>query len=662
MEFQKRITFAYSTRNGAEDEYDLDAETILEEITDDLLFHGDIMAALRRLLQSGLTTKDGKRVLSLEEAVESIKRKRLKLEHAVDPNSIFKNIEDKLEEILKAEKSSIEIDIHNAKNIDNKLGRGISTDSLEMALMRLDLMPYDLPSRMSELNNYRFNSDLAENEFIELREHLRKDILDSHLDNFGSFIENSNEDTLNRIKECINTLNTMLEQRGNNQTLNPSFEEFMKCFGDLFPGNPKTLEELIQMLITQMENMSALFDAMTPNERDRFQQLNDGLLNDLDLSWQVSRLNANLQVFQDKNRLLSDYNFQGSSRLSQAGHLIADIAKLKDLEKLLAGARNPGALLEIDFNEVSRLAGTQISNSIETLSKLPLKLQNEGLIERRGDKLSLTPKGLTKIGSKALKDLFVMLEKDRLNSHFLKNFGVGGEKNGSTRNYDFDTPFHINLGETLRNSIKRGVGTPIGINAKDFVVDETDMMSHSSTVVLVDLSLSMPMKDNFLAAKKVTLALYSLISSKFPNDFIKIVGFSEIAREIPPHKLPEITWDFAYGTNMEHAFRLARKILEKKYGNKQIILITDGEPTAHIEDGGEVYFNYPPTSKTVKATLLEVKRLTKANIRINTFMLDDSVHLKEFIERMTRFNKGRAFFTTPENLGKYVLVDFLSRR
>ena len=158
------------------------------------------------------------------------------------------------------------------------------------------------------------------------------------------------------------------------------------------------------------------------------------------------------------------------------------------------------------------------------------------------------------------------------------------------------------------------------------------------------------------------MALQSLIASRYPRDYLGLVGFSEVAREIKPEELPEVSWDFVYGTNMQHGFLLSRRLLAKQTGTKQIIMITDGEPTAHLLPGGDVFFNYPPVAETVRATLSEVVRCTRAGIMINTFMLDANRSLQGFVEQMTRLNRGRAFFTTPETLGDYVLVDFLEHR
>jgi uncharacterized protein with von Willebrand factor type A (vWA) domain len=181
-------------------------------------------------------------------------------------------------------------------------------------------------------------------------------------------------------------------------------------------------------------------------------------------------------------------------------------------------------------------------------------------------------------------------------------------------------------------------------------------------VLMLDLSLSMPMRDNFVPAKRVAMALHALISSQYPRDYLGVVTFSEVAREITPERLPEVTWDYVYGTNMQHGFMLARKMLSKQSGTKQIIMITDGEPTAHILPNGEPFFSYPPTHETVDLTLREVARCTRDGIRINTFMLDATSYLTTFIEKISKMNGGRAFFTTNQNLGDYVLVDFVEQK
>jgi uncharacterized protein with von Willebrand factor type A (vWA) domain len=297
------------------------------------------------------------------------------------------------------------------------------------------------------------------------------------------------------------------------------------------------------------------------------------------------------------------------------------------------------------------------------LAQLTKQLEEAGLIRQKEGRVELTPRGLRRLGNNALRDLFTKLVRDQQGQHQIHRQGIGHERTYTTKPYEYGDPFTLDLERTIRNAITRqGPSTPVRLSPDDFEITTTEQLTRSSTVLMLDLSMSMPMRDNFLPAKKVTMALHSLIASQFPRDFLGLIGFSSTAYEIRPDALPEVSWDYEYGTNMQHGFALARRMLAKESGTKQIIMITDGEPTAHITPEGEVYFNYPPVRETVELTLREVARCTKEGIRINTFMLDADAGLKSFVERLTELNRGRAFFTSPQTLGDYVLVDFMEHK
>jgi len=342
---------------------------------------------------------------------------------------------------------------------------------------------------------------------------------------------------------------------------------------------------------------------------------------------------------------------------------VQELRELDDLEQFLKDAAAPNALQEVDLDAVRRLLGDVTADSLDRLARLTDTLREAGLVDQKEGRLELTPRGLRTIGKQALRDLFGRLERDALGQHRIERIGAGHERAHETKPYEYGDPFHLDLQGTLRNTLRRqGGGLPLRLSPDDFEIDQTEQLTRSSTVLMVDLSLSMPMRDNFLPAKKVAMALHALISSQFPRDYLGLVGFSETARELRHEQLPEVSWDFVYGTNMQHGLVLARRMLARQTGTKQIIMITDGEPTAHIRQDGEVFFSYPPAYETLEVTLREVLRCTRDDIRINTFMLDATGALRGFVEQLTQINKGRAFFTTPETLGEYVLVDFLEHK
>ena len=292
------------------------------------------------------------------------------------------------------------------------------------------------------------------------------------------------------------------------------------------------------------------------------------------------------------------------------------------------------------------------------------RLEEAGYIRRRGDKLELTPRGIRKIGQKAIRDIFGQLKKDRLGSHDTPFRGSGGEHNGETKPWEFGDDFSVDLQRSLLNTVRReGHGTPLHMRPEDFEIQRVDHTTESATCVLLDRSRSMGYYGNFTAAKKVAIALHTLIRSKFPRDHLYIIGFSNVAIQFKDEELPELTWDTGIsGTNMHHALMMSRKLLSKHKGtNRQIIMITDGEPTAYL-DHGVPMFSYPPSPATISETLKEVRRCTKEGITINTFMLENSYQLIDFINLLTRINRGRAFYASPDKLGEYVLVDFMNNR
>jgi len=528
---------------------------------------------------------------------------------------------------------------------------------------RLDMLPDDLAGKVRELSAYDFESREAQQRFEQLMEKLRQQLMQQMVDQMSSSMQNMTPEDMARMKDMMAALNEMIERRERGE--DPRFEQFMEQYGDFFPENPQTLDELLEQMAKRMAAMQAMLNSMTPEQRAQLQQLSDQLLEDMDLRWQMDQLGRNLQSMFPQMGWQQGYEFSGDEQMgmAQAMQTMQDLGDLDQLENLLRNASNPGQLAEADMDRVRELMGDDAANSLEQLAQLTKMLEEQGLIHQKDGRLELTPKGLRKIGNNALRDLYAKLAKDKAGQHQTHRLGYGHERTYETKQYEFGDPFQLDLHRTVRNAIRRqGPGTPVRLSPDDFEIERTEHLTRSSTVLMLDLSMSMPMRDNFLPAKKVAMALHSLITSQFPRDYMGLVGFSETAYVLTPAQLPEVSWDFAYGTNMHHGFTLARQMLARQSGTKQIIMITDGEPTAHITPRGDVFFNYPPVQETIEATLREVVRCTREGIRINTFMLDANYGLKAFVEQLTSINRGRAFFTDNQSLGDYVLVDFIEHK
>ena len=658
-----RPRFAYSRWDGTQVGLDFGSDELMGELTDDLLYHGDINAALRRLMQEGFEGADGERLQGLRELMERLREQRRERLEQHELGGVYDDIAEKLRDLVDMDRQALQDLAREAAESGDERRQEITDEVVGERRMALDLLPPDLAGQVRSLQEHDFTSDEARDRFDELLDELREQLMKSTFDQMAGSMADMSPEDMARMKDMMAELNQMLDERSRGEE--SDFEGFMERYGDFFPENPQTLDELLEVMAQRMAAMQAMLNSMTPEQRAQLQGLAEQLLEDMDLRWQVDQLAGNLQqAFPDLNWDQS-YDFSGQDPLgwAEAAAMMEELGDLDQLENLMKGASSPGALAEVDLERAAELLGDDAARSLDRLAELARMLEEAGLIEQKEGRLELTPKGLRKIGQNALADLFKQLTRDKMGTHDLEQTGQGHERAYDTKPYEFGDPFSLNIERTVRNAIRRtGGGTPVQLTPDDFEIERTEHQVRSSTVLMLDLSLSMPMRDNFLPAKKVAMALHSLITTQFPRDYLGIVGFSEVARELQAHQLPEVSWDFVYGTNMQHAFVLSRRLLARQTGTKQIIMITDGEPTAHITPGGEPFFSYPPIRETVDRTLQEVARCTREGIRINTFMLDPDMGLRHFIEQLTRLNRGRAFFTTPETLGDYVLVDFIEQK
>jgi uncharacterized protein with von Willebrand factor type A (vWA) domain len=588
--------------------------------------------------------------------LERLRQQRQEMLEQHDLGGVYDEIRDALGEVMETERGSLD-------GLE-EVGDDVVAESTRRRREQLDLIGHEnLAGQVSGLTDYDFTSTEAAERFEELLEELRRQLMQQAVDQMAGAMQDLSPEDLARMKDMLAELNQMLEQRRAGEV--PDFEGFMERYGDFFPENPQTLDELLEVMARRMAAMQQMLNSMTPEQRAQLQELSEQLLGDMDLQWQMDQLGDHLRELFPQMGWEQSRNFTGQDPLDmgEAMDIFDELADLDQLEQMLRGASSPGALAEVDIDRVRDLLGDESAESLERLSELARMLEEAGLVDNHEGQLSLTPRAIRRLGQNALGDLYRRLLRDRAGRHDLERSGVGHEREYTTKTYEFGDPFNLHIERTLRNAVTRGgVGTPVKLTPDDFEVERTESTVQAATVLMLDLSLSMPMRDNFLPAKKVSMALHSLISTQFPRDYLGVVTFSEVAREIKPERIPEVSWDYVYGTNMQHGLVLARQMLARQTGTRQIIMVTDGEPTAHITDQGYPQFNYPPSQETVDRTLTEVRRCTRDGIRINVFMLDATPYLTRFIETVTKMNGGRAFFTTNQNLGDYVLVDFVDQR
>src|SRR5436190_9244654 len=546
--------FKYSRWDGTQTGFDLDADALLEEMSDDLLYHGDLNAALRRLMQQGFRDRNDEELMGLRDMLERLRQRRREELERRELGGVYDDIAEKLREVTEQERAGIDRRVDEAQQSGDRRRQEIVEDLAQERRQQLDELPPDLAGRVQALQDYDFMDDAARQRFEELMDELRQQLLESYFNQMSEGMQDVSPEQMQRMKDMLADLNQMLEQRERGEE--PDFKGFMDKYGDFFPGNPQTLDELLEQMAQSMAQMQQLLNSMTPEQRAQLQALAESLLEDMDLRWQVDQLARNLQQAFPNLPWQRSQRFTGDNPLQfgEMAGLLDTLGDLDDLENLMRSATQPGELAEVDIDRARELLGDDAARSLDRLRDLTKMLEDAGLIEQREGRLELTPRAIRAIGRKALADIYRKLLKDRAGRHDVENAGAGNEYAHDHKPYEFGDPFHLNVQETVKNAIWRGgAGTPVHLIPDDFEIDRTEHITRSATVLMLDVSLSMPMRDNFLPAKKVAMALHSLITTQFPRDYFGLVAFGRVAREVKPELLPEMSWDFEWGTNMHHA-------------------------------------------------------------------------------------------------------------
>src|SRR6266480_5561011 len=705
--------YGYSRWDGTQNIEGLDADDILNALSDDYMEEGNLQQALKRLMQDGIRSDDGRKTMGLRELMERMRNMRNEqLNRYNMASGVMDDLREKLEEIKSLEREGIQkrldgdsepsqssqsSDEQQSPGQQQRMSRpqdgseqesqqgssssqqgqsGEDNDDLtpeqkrqmlEMIAKRkqdfLDRLPRDIPGQIKGLSEYDFMDDEAREKFKELMDSLQQQMMQQFFQGMQQSLQNMTPEDIARMREMIRDLNKMLRERQEGKE--PDFDSFMQKHGEYFPG-VNSLDDLIEQMQQQMAAMQGIMENLSSEQREELQNLMEQLMGDDRIRVDLMELAQNLEAVAPMENMRTRFNFRGdeSLPLNEAMRMMSRLQQMEGLEDQLSEARRMDNLEAIDSEKVKELLGDEEYQSVEQLKELMKMLEEAGYIQKRGNRWELTARGIRKIGQKALQDIFNKLKRDGFGRHVSPFRGIGGERTDESKAYQFGEPFLLDLEKTLMNAIhRRGVGTPVTLQKEDFEVYRTEFTTQSSTVLMIDMSLSMIYNGCQPAAKKVAVALESLIRSQFPRDNLYIVGFSRIAREYKPEELVEMgRYDNSTGTNMAHGLMLARQLLARHHGvNKQIIMITDGGPTVWFEEG-EWQFGYPPNPFAEQQTLLEVQRCTRERITINTFMLEDDRWMVAFVNQLSSINHGRTFYADKNNLGEYLLIDYLNSK
>ena len=649
--------FRYGSWSGGRDplEPPYDVASALDAIGESVLDGASPRQALRDLLRQGA---DGLR--GLDDLRRQVAKRQRQARQKGQLDGTLQEVRELLEQALELERAALFPD---------------PDDSARMAELELDTLPTDTARAVAALKPYDWRSPEARATFEQIDDLLRREVLDSQFKGMKDALQQADPAAMQAVKDMLSDLNAMLEADAKGQHTQEQFEAFMERHGEFFPSEPKDLAELVDDLARRAAAQQKLMDSLTPQQRQELGELMQGAM-DLDLASQMAQLGDALR------NARPDLPWGGRERMrgeqgmgmGDATTALEELADLDDLEASL-GQDYPGASLEdVDEAAVQRALGRGAVDDVAALRRIERELLEQGYLVRDGrGALELSPRAVRRVGATALRKVFSKLDASGRGGHDVRDAGAAGDSTGSSRAWQFGDEQPLDVVRTVRNAVLRtgrdphppasGRHTGVRLHVDDFEVVETERRTSACVALLVDLSFSMELRGTWGTAKQTALALHSLVTTKYPQDAIEIIGFSDYAQVLSPEKLAGLDAQRVQGTNLQHALVLAGRHLAKHPDSEPVVLVvTDGEPTAHLTRSGRAEFCWPPLPETLELTMAEVERITRRGATINVFMLDDEPRLIEFVEGLAARNGGRVFAPDPARLGEYVVSDYLRAR
>lgn len=542
------------------------------------------------------------------------------------------------------------------------------SDDARFAEMMLDALPDDVPRAMQELKDYPWRSDEAREIYRQMQDRLRRDVIDQQFAGLSRSVENmSDPATQAAMAEMMNDLNDLLEKHRQGDATDEDYQEFLDKHREFFPDAPDTLDEFIDEMARQSAAMQRMLESMTPEQRAELAAAMDQALSDMGLQEQMARLRENLQAMRPEFGRGRGPGLTGDSPLGlpDATRALAEMADLEALASQMSDADAMADLDQVDADALERALGRGARDDLEAMQQMQRELEEQGFLTSDGDTLRLSPKAVRRIGRSALKEVFDQIDGQERGGHARHRTGAAGEPTGTHRAWRFGDEEAIDVVRTVQNATRRrlagGGGSPL--DPEDFEVAETEAVSRAAVALLVDQSFSMVMNDTWSAAKTMALALHSLTATAYPLDALQVIGFANMARVVDPMEIPNLEASEIQGTNLQHALMLAGRFLDRHPRSQRIVMVvTDGEPTAHLNPNGGWWFDWPPTRETITETVAQVDAMTRRNVTISWFRLGDEPRLARFLDDMARRNGGRVLAPATDRLGDYVISDYVRAR
>ncbi len=624
----------------------VDLREALAAIGDDVLEGASPRQALRELLRRGFGERRG-----LDDLAAQANRRRREVLQRNNLGGTLDEVRELLDRAVLEERKTL------ARALD---------DDARFAEMRIEELPPSTAQAVADLADYDWRSSQAREDYEKIRDLLGRELLDQRFDGMKRLLEGATDEDRERIREMLEDLNSLLDSHARGEDTTEQFREFMNRHGEFFPENPRNTDELLDSLARRAAAAQRLRNSLSADQRAELDALAQQAFGDPSLMDQLDRLDAHLRAARPDEDWKGSAQFRGDEGLGlgEGTSAVADVADLERLSEQLS-QQYPGAQLDdIDTETLARQLGGEAVADARTLADLERALQQQGFFDRAPDgQWRLSPKAMRQLGQTWLRDVAGRLAH-RGGQRETRRAGSMGEPTGASRPWEFGDTEPWDVTRTLTNAILREPGRmPVRMTVADVEVAETEQRAQAAVALLVDTSFSMVMDGRWVPMKRTALALNHLVTTRFRGDALQLIGFGRYAQALSAAELAGLDGAWDQGTNLHHALLLAARHL-RRHPNAQpvVLIVTDGEPTAHLEPDGQAFFDYPPSVRTLGLTVRELDTLARLGAQVTIFRLGDDPGLARVVDRMAQRVGGRVVAPDLDGLGAAVVSDYMRMR
>ncbi|EME24731.1 VWA domain-containing protein [Rhodococcus qingshengii] len=624
----------------------VDLREALAAIGDDVLSGTSPRHALRELLRRGNRDMRG-----LDDLAAQANRRRRELLRR-------NNLDGTLDEVRKLlDKAVLEERKELARALD---------DDARFNEMRIEELPPSTAQAVQDLADYNWRSKQARADYEKIRDLLGREVLDQRFSGMKQALEGATDEDREQIRQMLADLNQLLDAHSRGVDTPEQFAEFIDKHGQYFPDNPRNVDELLDSLAQRAAAAQRLRNSLSQEQRDELDALAQQAFGDPSLMSELSQLDQFLQAARPGEDWEGSQQFRGDNGmgLGEGTGALQDIAELESLADQLSQQYAGAALDDIDPELLARQLGDEAAADARTLADLEKALQEQGFFDRAPDgQWRLSPKAMRQLGQTALRDVAGQLSS-RTGQRDTRRAGAMGEPTGASREWEFGDTEPWDVTRTITNAVLRDPGRmPVRLSVVDVEVAETEQRSQAAVALLVDTSFSMVMEDRWVPMKRTALALNHLVSTRFRSDELQLIAFGRHAHVLSPSELAGLDGAWDQGTNLHHALLLAARHL-RRHSNAQpvVLIVTDGEPTAHLEADGEARFDYPPSARTLGLTVRALDAVARLGAKVTFFRLGEDPGLARVVDRMAHRVGGRVIAPDLDGLGAAVVSDYMRGR